>query len=166
MSICAALVYLVYYKQFDAFDDGIREITGFNDTADIFFTVPGKDISHWNTFIDQVVSTGLLLIFIMALTQDFNHMISEVVKPFAFSLIITGIAYDFGSRLFGLFIYGYNDVLRANNYFFWMPILGPIVGSVIAVWIYKGYIWIIKRYYHLSNIKNINTQKEIHPEVI
>ncbi|CAF3989269.1 unnamed protein product, partial [Rotaria sordida] len=27
-------------------------------------------------------------------------------------------AYDFGSRLFGLFIYGYNDVLRANNYFF------------------------------------------------
>ncbi|CAF1175244.1 unnamed protein product [Rotaria sordida] len=43
-------------------------MTGPNDTADIFFTMPGKDIPYWNTFIDQVVSTCFLMIFVMAVT--------------------------------------------------------------------------------------------------
>ncbi|CAF2832310.1 unnamed protein product [Rotaria sp. Silwood2] len=176
----AALVYLVYRKQFDVFDGGRRQITGPNGTADIFFTMPGKDIPHWNTFIDQLVSTGLLMIFIMTLTQKFNNMISEVAKPFAFALIITGIicafsinagaainpARDLGPRLFGAFIYGLNDVFRTHNYFFWVPIIGPIVGAILAVWIYKSYIWIIQRYGHFSNIEHTNTGKEINPEVI
>lgn len=65
----AALVYLVYFSQFNNFDGGIRQITGVNGTGDIFFTVPGAGIPHWNALIDQIVSTGLLLIFIMALEQ-------------------------------------------------------------------------------------------------
>ncbi len=65
----AAIVYLVYFSQFENFDGGIREITGVNGTADIFFTMPGKGVPHWNALIDQIVSTGLLLIFIMALEQ-------------------------------------------------------------------------------------------------
>ena len=63
----AALVYLVYCKQFDAFDGSERQITGPNGTADIFFTMPSNDLPLWSTFIDQVVSTGLLMFFIMAL---------------------------------------------------------------------------------------------------
>jgi glycerol uptake facilitator-like aquaporin len=45
-------------------------MTGSNGTAEIFFTVPRKDdLSHWNTFIDQVVCTSLLMIYIMAVTH-------------------------------------------------------------------------------------------------
>lgn len=104
----AALVYLVYWSQFNNFDGGIRQITGVNGTGDIFFTMPGKGVPHWNAFIDQIVSTGLLLIFIMALEQviqkiridnqsnnkslqNFNHLISEVNKPFALILIVMGL---------------------------------------------------------------------------
>jgi glycerol uptake facilitator-like aquaporin len=65
----ASLVYFVFWKQFDEFDGGIRQMIGSNGTADIFFTMPGKGLSHWNTFIDQVVCTYLLMIFIMALTN-------------------------------------------------------------------------------------------------
>lgn len=65
----AALVYLVYWQQFEMFDGGRRQITGPNGTADIFFTMPAKGIPHWNTFIDQIVGTAFLLIFIMAVTR-------------------------------------------------------------------------------------------------
>jgi len=169
----AALVYLVYWNQFNTIDGGIRQITGPNGTGDVLFTMPDEGIPHWNTFIDQVVGTAFLMIFLMALTYDFNHMISEVAKPFAFSFIIVGIisafsinagaainpARDFGPRLFGSFIYGWNDVFRIHNYFFLVPIIGPIVGGIIGVWIYKGYIWIINNYGDFNNIKNTNAER-------
>ena len=65
----AVLVYTVYRNQFNEFDGGIRQMTGPNGTADIFFTMPGKGISYFNTFIDQVISTSLLMIYIMAITH-------------------------------------------------------------------------------------------------
>lgn len=65
----AALVYLVYWSQFNQFDGGIRQIIGVNGTGDIFFTMPGKGVPHWNALIDQIVSTGILLVFIMALAD-------------------------------------------------------------------------------------------------
>jgi aquaporin-3 len=65
----ALLVYLVYWNQFNEFDGGIRQMTGPNGTADIFFTMPSKGIPHWNTFIDQVIGTALLMIFIMSVTH-------------------------------------------------------------------------------------------------
>ena len=63
------LVYFIFWSQFDKFDGGIRQITGPNGTADIFFVIPAKGVPHWNTFIDQVISTGLLMIYIMALSH-------------------------------------------------------------------------------------------------
>jgi len=130
----AFLVYFIYYNQFNEFDGGIRQMTGPNGTADIFFTMPGKGIPQWNTFIDQVVTTGILMIYIMALSQKLNKMISDVAKPFAFVLIVMGItsafsvnagaamnpARDLGPRLFGAFVYGWNNVFNIHNYFFYI----------------------------------------------
>lgn len=92
----AALVYLVYWSQFNAFDGGIRQITGLNRTADIFFTMPGKNIPHWNALVDQIVSTGLLLIFIMALEQ----VIYSILKSITYRTIIFVElqSFDFGSN--------------------------------------------------------------------
>ena len=52
----AALVYLVFWNQFETFDGGLRQITGSNGRGDIFFTIPGKGIPQWNTLIDQMIS--------------------------------------------------------------------------------------------------------------
>ncbi|CAF0838827.1 unnamed protein product [Adineta steineri] len=156
----AALVYLVYLNQFNKFDGGIRQMTGPNGTADIFFTMPSDGVPHWNTFLDQLIIAAILMIFIMALTRDFNHMTSEVTKPFAFVLIIIGItcafsinagaalnpARDFGPRLFGSFIYGRSDVFSIDNYFFFIPISGPILGAIAGVWIHQGFTYIVKNY--------------------
>ncbi|CAF1318923.1 unnamed protein product [Rotaria sordida] len=171
----ALLVYLVYFNQFNVFDGGLRQMIGPNGTADIFFTMPAKDIPQWNTFIDQVVSTGFLMIFVMALAYDCNHMISDVAKPFAFAIVVTAItcafsinagaainpARDLGPRLFGAFVYGWNDVFHVHNYFFWIPIIGPIVGGILGAWIYTGYTWLIKHYGHFSNTEHTDADRKI-----
>lgn len=65
----AALVYLAYLKQFDEFDGGIRCSIGSNGTADIFFTMQAKGLPQWNAFIDQIICTAILMIFVMAVTH-------------------------------------------------------------------------------------------------
>ncbi|CAF1201473.1 unnamed protein product [Adineta steineri] len=164
------LVYTVFQDQFNEFDGGIRQILGSNGTGDIFFTMPGKGVSHWNAFIDQFISTAFLMIYVMALTQDFNKMISERIKPFAFVLIVMGItsafsinagaamnpARDLGPRLFSAFIYGWKNVFTSHNYYFYIPIIGPIFGGIFGVWFYHGYLWIIINFGHLSNNQNKN----------
>jgi len=116
-------------------------------------------------FIDQMLITAILMIFIMALSNKSNKMISEEGKPFAFALLILGIscafsvnagtamnpARDFGPHLFGSFVYGWSDVMRLDNYFFSIPILGPIVGATLGVWIYVGYSSLVKHYQSTQN---------------
>jgi len=45
-------------------------------------------------------------------------------------------ARDFGPRLFSAIFYG-RQVFSAFNFFFWIPIVGPIGGAVCAAFLYK-----------------------------
>ena len=125
----ALSVYYLYWSLFNRFDNGLRQIVGSNATADIFFTMPADKVAHWNSFLDQLVGTAVLMIFIMALgnvreeirlrcitkkcflSKDFNHMISDVAKPFAFVLIILAITSAFAGNA-GAAI---NPVCRENE---------------------------------------------------
>ena len=125
----ALFVYYLYWSLFNDFDGSIRQVAGVSGTADIFFTMPAKGVPEWNSFFDQVVGTAILMIFIMALghvsyilfkfdyffiefIQEYNHMISEVAKPFAFVLIILGITSAFSGNCGGAI----NPVCIENNY--------------------------------------------------
>jgi glycerol uptake facilitator-like aquaporin len=94
--LACAMVYLVYFDQFNARDGGIRQIAGPNGTASIFYTVPDRDVRNWNCFIDSMVGTSLLLVFIMALGNNYNHLISNPAKPFSFALMITTFGFNMG----------------------------------------------------------------------
>ena len=63
----ALCVYYLYYSLFNQFDGGLRQVAGSNGTADIFFTMPAGGVPHWNSFLDQMIGTVVLMIFIMAL---------------------------------------------------------------------------------------------------
>jgi hypothetical protein len=71
-----------------------------------------------------------------------------------------------GPRLFGAFVYGWYEVFSVHDYFFWVPIIGPIIGAIVGVWLYQGFIWIVKNYGHLPNIEDSDADKNIDCKVI
>ncbi|CAF0852714.1 unnamed protein product [Rotaria sordida] len=167
--LASAMVYFVYISHFNLYDGGIRQVEGPNATAGIFYTIPATGVPNWNCLIDAVVGTALLLTFIMALGNDYNDLISNAAKPFAFALMITTFGFsmslncgnpinpvrDFGPRLFAAFIYGFK-VFRVNNYYFLVASIGPIIGALIGVWIYEGYLILMKKYANLPGIIHVD----------
>ena len=59
-----------------------------------------------------------------------------------------------GPRLFAACIYG-RDVFSRNNYYFWIPVIAPIVGAIIGVWMFEGYLILMKKYANLPGIIHI-----------
>ena len=87
--LACPVIYLIYLGHFNLYDGGHRQIDGVNGTADIFFTVPTEGVPNWNCLLDSIIGTIVLMIFILALGNDYNHLISSVAKPFSFVIMIT-----------------------------------------------------------------------------
>jgi hypothetical protein len=64
-----------------------------------------------------------------------------------------------GPRLFAAFIYGWK-VFQVNNYYFWITIIGPILGSLTGVRIFQGYTILMKNYAYLSDAGHVKTTNE------
>jgi hypothetical protein len=60
-------------------------------------------------------------------------------------------------------VYG-SGVFRINNYYFWVPIIGPIIGAIVGVWTYEGYILVMKRYANLPDIVHIEAVEQSNQE--
>jgi glycerol uptake facilitator protein len=158
----AALVFLVYRDAIGSYESANGIHRGSQDsiaTYSIFATFPAKYFGNWvGPFVDQVVGTALLLILICALIDAWNTPPKANLGPFMIGLAVVAIglsfganagyainpARDFGPRLFALFT-GWGDVALPGNYggvhwYFWVPIVGPIVGGVIGVFFYDWFI--------------------------
>ncbi|MFO7301005.1 MAG: MIP family channel protein [Acidobacteriota bacterium] len=147
----ALVVYLTYYEAINAFDGGIRQVVGPQATAGIFATYPREFLSTFpGGFLDQVVGTAMLMMLIFALTDTRNTAPPNTLAPVMVGLLVLAIgmtfgynagyainpARDLGPRLFtALFGWG-RDVFTAGNGWWWVPIVGPIVGAVLGGWIY------------------------------
>lgn len=158
----AALVFLVYRDAIGSYESANGLHRGSQDsvaTYSIFATFPAKYFGNWvGPFVDQVVGTALLLILICALIDAWNQAPKANLAPFMIGLAVVAIglsfganagyainpARDFGPRLFALFT-GWGSLALPGNYggvhwYFWVPIVGPIVGGVIGVVFYDWFI--------------------------
>jgi MIP family channel proteins len=145
----AAIAFLVYRAAFDAFDGGVRQISGAKGTAGIFATYPQPFLSTTGALIDQIVGTALLMLVITAIGDQRNNK-TENLGPIVvgFLVMVIGMAYglnagyainparDFGPRLFTALAGWSFDVFRVNNYYFWVPIVGPLIGGPLGAWLY------------------------------
>ncbi|MBW3542542.1 MAG: MIP family channel protein [Planctomycetes bacterium] len=148
----SALVFLVYHEALDAFDGGVRQIAGPEGTAGIWATYPKqfRPESVLSTFpgglIDQVVGTALLLALVFAVADRRNSAPEPGMAPIAVGLIVAAIgmafgynagyainpARDLGPRLF-TFVGGWGaEVFTVNDYWSWVPIIGPFVGGLVG----------------------------------
>jgi MIP family channel proteins len=150
----AATTFMVYREAFDAFDGGQRQIIGEKATAGIFATYPQPYLSTFGGLIDQIIGTMLLLMIIRAIGDTRNLAPGSNIAPFIVGLLVMLIgmslglnagyainpARDLGPRLFtALAGWGF-EVFRANHYWFWVPLVGPLVGGVLGVSIYDRLI--------------------------
>jgi glycerol uptake facilitator protein len=163
----AALVFLVYFNAIDAFNlanKTPRSGGGALATFSIFATFPAGYFhgGYAGPLIDQVVGTAFLLIFVVALIDLRNTAVGSNLAPLAIGLAVAAIgmsyganagyainpARDFGPRLFAYFA-GWGKVALPGSYnsgglmfsgYFWIPIVGPLIGGVIGVVLYDLFI--------------------------
>ena len=150
----AALTFLTYREAFDAFDGGTRHVTGALATAGIFATYPQPFLSIAGGLVDQVVGTALLLLLVLAIGDGKNFAPEPRIGPVLVGLAVVLIgmtfgfnagyainpARDLGPRLFTLLAGWGGEVFRAGNGWWWVPIVGPLLGGVLGVWVYDALI--------------------------
>jgi glycerol uptake facilitator protein len=124
-------------------------------TQGVFSTLPGNGALPVHTggaFRDQVIGTAILLFLILAVTDLRNSSPGANLAPFIVGLIVVAIgmawgtdagyainpARDFGPRL-ASFVTGYGTAFRDQygGLYFWVPIVGPLIGAVLGAGLYQ-----------------------------
>lgn len=124
-------------------------------TQGVFSTLPGNGtlpVSEWGALRDQIIGTAILLLVIMALTDLLNTPPKANLGGLITGLLVVAIgmafgsdagyainpARDFGPRL-ASFITGYGGAFRDQygELYFWVPIVGPLVGGILGAAIYR-----------------------------
>lgn len=159
--IGAALVYAAYAPAIDAYnaDQGLTRPESLNTYA-IFATFPAEYFGNsWTgPFIDQIIGTGILVCLIFALVDSRNMAPTSGMGPFIIGMVVTVIGFtfgpnagyainparDFGPRLWA-WIAGWGDTALPGSFqwfsnYFWIPIVGPLVGGVVGAIIYDLFI--------------------------
>jgi glycerol uptake facilitator protein len=155
----AAVVYLVYHDAISSFESANHITRGAASSVGafpIFATFPAPYFhGGWvGPLIDQIVGTAFLLMFVAALVDRRNQAPKGNLTPWLVGLAVAAIgmsyganagyainpARDFGPRLFALFAGWGQNAMPGNgagfSNFFWIPIIGPLVGGVIGVLVY------------------------------
>ncbi|MEU6808030.1 MIP/aquaporin family protein [Streptomyces sp. NPDC046831] len=160
----AALVYAVYHDAIRVFDAAMQGPKTNGHTLasfSIFGTFPAPYFggSDWGPLLDQIVGTAFLVMFVMALVDLRNTAPKANMGPLLIGLAVAaiGISYganagyainparDFGPRLF-TWVAGWGELAfpgslaGAFSDYWWIPIVGPLVGGVIGVLVYDLFI--------------------------
>lgn len=145
--VASAVVFATYNEALTDFDGGVRQITGEQGTAGIWATYPQPYLSNVpGGLVDQIVGTALLVLVIFALTDERNMAPeSKLGGLFVGALVLLiGMTFghncgyainparDFGPRLFTAVAGWGMDVFRAADYWWWVPIVGPLIGGVLG----------------------------------
>ncbi len=152
--VASAIVFASYHEAIAHFDGGVRQVTGQMSTAGIFATYPQPWLSTLGGLIDQIVGTALLVGVILAITDHRNTAPPKNLAPVVVGLLVVLIgatyglnagyainpARDFGPRLFTAVAGWGGGVFTAGNGWWWVPIVGPILGGLVGGFIYMAAI--------------------------
>jgi glycerol uptake facilitator protein len=151
--VAALLVRWNYTEVLHATDPGLTI-----KTQGVFSTLPGNGtlpVDEWGALRDQVIGTAILLFLILAITDVAGTPPGANLAPFIIGLIVVAIgmawgtnagyainpARDLGPRLASFFT-GYGGAFRDQTgyLYFWIPIVGPLVGGVLGAALYQGLV--------------------------
>lgn len=145
--VAAIIVRFTYADLINAIDPGHTF-----KTQGIFSTLPGTHVTMTTAFFDQIVGTAILVFVIFALTNARNNPPLSNLGPLLVGLLVVAIgmawganagyainpARDFGPRL-ASWVTGYSTAMKepGGNYYFWLPIVAPIIGGLVGGGLFK-----------------------------
>lgn len=158
----AAIVYAAYHDAIDAFNtaQNIGSRPESLSTFSIFATFPAEYFGGgiWGPLVDQIVGTAILVALIAAIIDNRNQAPSANLAPFIIGLVVVAIgltfgtnagyainpARDFGPRMFTFFA-GWGETALPGTFdwfsgYWWIPIVGPLVGGVVGIIVYDLFI--------------------------
>jgi glycerol uptake facilitator len=140
----AALVYWNYRPAFQLVDPQL------DHTAGVFTTFPAFPTILQAGFLDQLIGTGLLVLLILAITDEFNVPPGANLAPLMIGLVVVAIgmsfggmhgyainpARDFGPRLFTVVAGFHNNGLTDGIRVWWIPVVAPLLGGLAGAALY------------------------------
>ncbi|OQR91132.1 aquaporin [Thraustotheca clavata] len=146
----ALFVFIIYVPALNSFDPART----WNKTGGIFATYPQSYENHGSAFVCEMLGTFMLMLTIMSVDDPKNMPTNSIMKPITVGAIVVAIgmcfgmptgyalnpARDFAPRFF-TYIAGWgSDVFIGANYYFWVPMVAPLVGGTLGVACYRALI--------------------------
>ena len=145
--VAAGILYFVYHGALYANVGNGQTFS--SAVGGVFYTSPKSFVGLFGAFGDEFIGTALLVGLIFAIVDGRNQPVQANLNPLIIGLLIVAIgasfglntgyainpARDFGPRLWVGIVDGFNS-FSANNYYFWVPIVAPLVGGVVGGLIY------------------------------
>ncbi|GAU88236.1 AQP6 [Ramazzottius varieornatus] len=150
-SACILMIYYDALVHHERNTNTSREL----DTAGIFASYPQSFLTWQNGLADQIFGTMLLMLGILALTDERNSNPHKGIVPILVGLLIAAIglsfgyncgypinpARDLGPRIFTAMAGWGSKTFSVNNYnWFWIPVIGPHIGALIGAVVYNFFI--------------------------
>lgn len=124
------------------------------EIASIFSTYPNTNLSTFGGLFDQTIGTFLLITVYMSLIDkrnaDLHCGVAAIIMGLTVSVIGMSFGYnaayalnparDFSPRLFTLIVGFGTKTFSYGNYFFWIPLVAPMIGSFLATIFYILFI--------------------------
>ncbi len=115
----------------------------------VFYTFPKAFVGTFGAFCDEFLGTALLVGLIFAITDSRNQPVQGNLNPLIIGFLIVAIgasfglntgyainpARDFGPRLWVALVTGGQSFV-VNNYYFWIPIVAPLLGGLAGAYVY------------------------------
>jgi glycerol uptake facilitator protein len=147
--VAAAILYFVYQGAINNAIGGANIADPTHGVGYVFYTYPKSFVGVFGAFGDEFVGTALLVGLIFAIVDGRNQPVQANLNPLIIGFLIVAIgasfglntgyainpARDFGPRLWIAFVSG-GESFTVYNYYFWIPIVAPLLGGVVGAFIY------------------------------
>ncbi|KAG7398338.1 hypothetical protein PHYBOEH_011246 [Phytophthora boehmeriae] len=141
--IGTALIYALNYQKIR------REDPEKESMHRLFITYARPGVSNYTAFYTEVLACASIMLAAFAIKDQRNCWLGKRGAPFALALLVTAISCsfsansalgmspnrDFGPRFF-MYLVGYHQVFTEDSYYFWIPIVAPLIGGVIGAGLY------------------------------
>jgi glycerol uptake facilitator protein len=141
----AMIVYALFVPVINQFNLAHHLTRAAGGGAGVFFTHPGVAITTMHAFSDEIILTAILIFGIFAITEQYNEQAPQansgaLIIGFLVAAIGASMGYleawainparDFGPRLFCFFAGWGRAALPSPGGYWWIPIIGPLLGAV------------------------------------